>query len=109
MGEALPSIVVTGISGHLGQRLLPLLTGFRVVGVDFRPPGAGLPIRFEQIDLGEEASCLQLIQLFREVRPVAVLHLAFVLDAVRTGVLDPERMWKINAAALDRRSHQANA
>jgi len=102
MGEALPSIVVTGISGHLGQRLLPLLTAFRVVGVDFRPPGAGLPIRFEQIDLGEEASCLQLIQLFREVRPVAVLHLAFVLDAVRTGVLDPERMWKINVAGTAR-------
>src|SRR5215467_13669857 len=102
MGEALPAIVVTGISGHLGQRLLPLLTGFRVVGVDFRPPGTGLPIRFEQIDLGEEASCLRLIQLFREVRPVAVLHLAFVLDAVRTGVLDPERMWKINVAGTAR-------
>ena len=102
MGEALPSIVVTGISGHLGQRLLPLLTGFRVVGVDFRPPGTGLPIRFEQVDLGEEASCLQLIQLFREVRPVAVVHLAFVMDAVRTGVLDPERMWKINVAGTAR-------
>ena len=102
MGEALPSIVVTGISGHLGQRLLPLLTGFRVVGVDFRPPSAGLPIRFEQIDLGEEASCLELIQLFREVRPVAVLHLAFVMDGVRTGVLDPERMWKINVAGTAR-------
>lgn len=102
MGEALPSIVVTGISGHLGQRLLPLLTRFRVVGVDFRPPATGLPIRFEHMDLGEEASCLQLIQLLREVRPVAVVHLAFVMDAVRTGVLDPERMWKINVAGTAR-------
>ena len=102
MGDAPPSIVVTGISGNLGQRLLPLLSQFRVVGVDFRPPNSDLPIRFEQIDLGEEASCLQLLQLFRDVRPVAVLHLAFVMDAVRTGVLDPDRMWKINVAGTAR-------
>jgi nucleoside-diphosphate-sugar epimerase len=102
MGDAPPSIVVTGISGNLGQRLLPLLARFRVIGVDFRPPHTDQPIRFEQIDLGEEASCIQLIQLFREVRPVAVVHLAFVMDAVRTGVLDPERMWKINVAGTAR-------
>lgn len=102
MGDAPPSIVVTGISGNLGQRLLPLLSQFRVVGVDFRPPSSDLAIRFEQIDLGEEASCLQLLQLFRDVRPVAVLHLAFVMDAVRTGVLDPDRMWKINVAGTAR-------
>src|SRR5579864_9144053 len=102
MGDAPPSIVVTGISGNLGQRLLPLFARFRVVGVDFRPPQNDPPIRFEQIDLGEEASCIQLIQLFREVRPVAVVHLAFVMDAVRTGVLDPERMWKINVAGTAR-------
>lgn len=102
MGDAPPSIVVTGISGNLGQRLLPLLGQFRVIGVDFRPPHSAQPIRFEQIDLGEEASCIQLIQLFREVRPVAVVHLAFVMDAVRTGVLDPDRMWKINVAGTAR-------
>lgn len=102
MGDAPPSIVVTGISGNLGQCLLPLLSQFRVVGVDFRPPNSDLPIRFEQIDLGEEASCQQLLQLFRDVRPVAVLHLAFVMDAVRTGVLDPDRMWKINVAGTAR-------
>lgn len=102
MGDAPPSIVVTGISGNLGQRLLPLLAQFRVIGVDFRPPHSAQPIRFEQIDLGEEASCIQLIQLFREVRPVAVVHLAFVMDAVRTGVLDPDRMWKINVAGTAR-------
>ena len=102
MGDALPSIVVTGISGNLGQRLLPLLTRFRVVGVDFRPPKTDLPIRFEQMDLGEESSCLQLIQLFRDVRPVAILHLAFVMDAIRTGVVDHDRMWKINVAGTAR-------
>ena len=102
MADALPSIVVTGISGNLGRCLLPLLSRFRVVGVDFRPPQADLPIRFEQMDLGEEASCLQMIQLFRDVRPVAVAHLAFVMDAVRTGVLNAERMWKINVAGTAR-------
>jgi nucleoside-diphosphate-sugar epimerase len=101
MGDAPPSIIVTGISGHLGQRLLPLLNRFRIVGVDFRPP-QNSGIRFEQMDLGEEASCLELIRLFRDVRPVAVVHLAFVMDAVRTGVLDQDRMWKINVAGTAR-------
>ncbi len=102
MADALPSIVVTGISGNLGQRLLPLLTGFRVVGVDFRPPQSDIPIQFVQMDLGQEASCQQLLKLLREVRPVAVVHLAFVMDAVRTGVLDPDQIWQINVAGTAR-------
>jgi nucleoside-diphosphate-sugar epimerase len=102
MGNGPPSIVVTGISGNLGRRLLPMLAGFRVVGVDFRPPQTDQALQFEQMDLGEEASCLQFIQLMRDVRPVAVLHLAFVMDAVRSGVLDRDRMWKINVAGTAR-------
>lgn len=97
-----PSILVTGIAGNLGRRLLPLLAGFRVVGVDFRPPQTESPLQFESMDLGEEASCMQLLRLMREVRPVAVVHLAFVMDAVRTGVLDADRMWKINVAGTAR-------
>src|SRR5581483_684327 len=97
-----PSIVVTGISGNLGRQLLPLLRSFRVVGVDFRPPQTDLPLQFEQMDLAEEPSCLQLIQLCKDVRPVAVVHLAFVMDAVRTGVLDAERIWKVNVAGTAR-------
>jgi len=102
MGNSIPSIVVTGISGNLGRQLLPLLGAFRVVGVDFRPPKTDQSLQFEQMDLAEEASCLQLLQLFRDVRPVAVIHLAFVMDAVRTGLLDPERIWKTNVAGTAR-------
>lgn len=102
MGNSTPSIVVTGISGTLGRQLLPLLGSFRVVGVDFRPPQTVHPLQFEQMDLAEESSCMQLLQLFRDVRPVAVLHLAFVLDAVRTGMLDQERIWKTNVPGTAR-------
>ncbi len=102
MGNSIPSIVVTGISGNLGRQLLPLLRAFRVVGVDFRPPQTDQSLQFEQMDLAEEASCLQLLQLFRDVRPVAVIHLAFVMDAVRTGLLDPDRIWKTNVAGTAR-------
>lgn len=102
MGNAPPSIVVTGISGNLGQRLLPMLSGFRVVGVDFHPPATDHPLQFEKIDLGEEASCIQFLQLLREVRPVAVVHLAFVVDAARTGILDRDRRWQINVSGTAR-------
>ncbi len=102
MGNSTPSIVVTGISGTLGRQLLPLLGSFRVVGVDFRPPQTVHPLQFEQMDLADESSCMQLLQLFRDVRPVAVLHLAFVLDAVRTGMLDQERIWKTNVPGTAR-------
>src|SRR5438874_4601821 len=102
MADALPSIIVTGISGNLGQRLLPMLSGFRVVGVDFRPPQTDSALQFVKMDLSLESSCLEMIHLLREVRPVAVIHLAFVMDAVRTGVLDRDRMWQINVAGTAR-------
>jgi nucleoside-diphosphate-sugar epimerase len=40
--------------------------------------------------------------LLRQVRPVAVVHLAFVMDAVRTGILDRDRMWQVNVAGTAR-------
>lgn len=102
MADAPPSIIVTGISGNLGRRLLPLLSGFRVVGVDFRPPQTDFPLQFTQMDFGLESSCLEFIRLLREVRPVAVVHLAFVMDAVRTGILDRDRMWQVNVSGTAR-------
>ena len=102
MGNTAPAIVVTGISGTLGRRLLPLLTEFRVIGVDLRPLETDLGLEFRQMDLGEEPSCLEFLQLLREIRPVAVVHLAFVMDAVRAGILDRDRIWKINVAGTAR-------
>jgi nucleoside-diphosphate-sugar epimerase len=79
-----------------------MLSAFRVVGVDMRPPESNLPIQFTKMDLGPESSCLEFLQLLRDVRPVAVVHLAFVMDAIRTGVLDRDRMWQINVAGTAR-------
>ena len=68
MGDEKPTVVVTGISGNLGSRLLPLLGGFNVIGVDVAPPATDLPLRFERMDLGQEESCRQLFFLLRETR-----------------------------------------
>jgi len=66
------------------------------------PPQTDLPLQFERMDLGEECSTRVLYELLRDTRPVAVVHLAFVIDPVRTGVLDAERMWQINVAGTAR-------
>src|SRR6184192_3640226 len=102
MGETKPTVLVMGISGNLGLRLLPQLADFNVVGVDLNPPQTNLPLSFERMDLGQEESCRQLYLLMRQISPVAVVHLAFVIDPVRTGVLDTERMWQINVAGTAR-------
>ncbi|HUJ94976.1 MAG TPA: NAD-dependent epimerase/dehydratase family protein [Terriglobales bacterium] len=102
MAENKPTVVVTGISGNLGLRLLPQLSGFNVVGVDLKPPASDALTRFESIDLGEEASCREMLLLLREARAVAVVHLAFVIDPIRTNVLDSDRMWHINVAGTAR-------
>jgi nucleoside-diphosphate-sugar epimerase len=102
MGNAKATLVVTGIAGNLGLRLLPQLTDYQVIGIDLTPPHTTLPMRFVQMDLGEEDSCRELMLLLRDTRAAAILHLAFVLDPVRAGVLDLDRMWRVNVAGTAR-------
>jgi nucleoside-diphosphate-sugar epimerase len=98
-----PNVLITGVSGNLGTRLLHQLSDFQVIGADVREPeDPSAFARFEKIDLAEERSCDQLLELMRAYRPESVVHLAFVLDPLRTGVVDKKRMWQINVAGTSR-------
>jgi nucleoside-diphosphate-sugar epimerase len=102
MASVKPVVVVTGIAGNLGSRLLPLLGDFSVLGVDLNPPHTDLPLQFERMDLGEESSTRLLYEMLRDTRPVSVIHLAFVIDPLRSGVTEAARMWQINVAGTAR-------
>lgn len=99
---AKPTIVVTGVSGNLGLRLLRLLDDFQVIGIDVTPPKTDLPLRFETIDLGRESACRQLVQVLKRSKARAVAHLAFIIDPLQAGVIDTGRMWQINVAGTAR-------
>jgi len=102
MDTAKPTIIVTGVSGNLGLRLVPQLSDYAVVGVDVTPPTHSLIDRFVPLDLGKEESTRELLLLLRELQPVSLVHLAFVIDPQRSGVLDVDRMWRINVAGTAR-------
>ena len=102
MDTAKPTILITGVSGNLGQRLVPLLSDYQIVGVDVTPPTNCQISRFVSLDLGNEESTRELFLLLREIQPVAAIHLAFVIDPQRSGVLDVDRMWRINVAGTAR-------
>src|SRR5437016_3130388 len=98
-----PTVLITGVSGKLGLRVLKQLPDFHVVGVDVRPPeNAPTLTYFEETDLAQERSCDQLLQLLRAYRPEAVVHLAFVVDPGRSGVLERNKMWHVNVAGSGR-------
>ncbi len=112
---AKPTMLITGVSGNLGTRLLNNLAGFQVIGADIREPAAGLEIfRFEKIDLAAERSCDQLLELMRGYRPEAVVHLAFAGAAdmrgkrpandepEQAGVADEKSMWQVNVFGTSR-------
>ena len=81
---------------------MPLLGSFSVIGVDVTPPRTDSELQFESMDLGQESSTRTFYELLRDTHAHAVVHLAFVIDPVRTGVLDVERMWQINVAGTAR-------
>ncbi len=93
-------VLVTGISGNLGQRLAPLLERFQVTSVDLHRPPESVPAgRFAQLDLSDGAGQRELGRLVEAEGIEAVLHLAFVIDPVRTGIVNERRMWRANVAA----------
>ena len=103
MGPKKPALLVTGVSGNLGRRLLPLLDDFHVIGLDIAAPREiETSFEFEQIDLGQEPSCGRMAAMLRQTHAVGVVHLAFVLDPLQTGILDRDRMWRINVAGTAR-------
>ncbi len=97
-----PNIVVTGISGDLGRRLLPQLANYRVTGIDLHPPKTEFPLSFVKMDLGLEDSCRELLLLIRELRPVAFIHLAFVMQPRRGMNGSFSQMWQVNVSGTAR-------
>jgi nucleoside-diphosphate-sugar epimerase len=102
MDTAKPTVIVTGVSGNLGQRLVRQLSDWTVVGIDVTPPIPSQVDRFVALDLGREESTRELLLLLREVKPASVVHLAYVIDPQRSGVVDVDRMWRINVAGTAR-------
>ena len=50
-----PTVLITGVSGNLGLRLLKQLSNYNVIGTDIREPeDASALARFEKVDLAEE-------------------------------------------------------
>src|SRR5690348_848022 len=102
MDSSKPVVVITGVSGNLGLRLLSQIGDFSVVGIDVNPPKTERAVHFVRMDLGREESCRELYHILKAHRPVALVHLAFVLDQVRANVLDRDRMSQINVAGTAR-------
>ena len=84
-------VAVTGVSGYLGRRLLPLFDSDpsveRVVGIDVADPDVGSPkLEFHKVDVGDA----RLVKVLPGVD--VVVHLAWQLDPIR----DEERMRATN-------------
>jgi nucleoside-diphosphate-sugar epimerase len=97
-----PSVLITGVSGSLGLRLLEQLQDFNVIGVGRHAPVTYADLVFERIDLAEERSCEQLVDLMRLHRPEAVVHMAFVASPRGPETAERKRMWLVNVAGTGR-------
>jgi nucleoside-diphosphate-sugar epimerase len=79
-----------------------MLSEFRVVGVDLRPPESLQSVEFHAMNLGHESSCRELTLLLRHTGARSVIHLAFAVDPQRGELSDVERMWQTNVAGTAR-------
>ncbi|MGH9524501.1 MAG: NAD-dependent epimerase/dehydratase family protein [Terriglobales bacterium] len=102
MSSEKQAVIVTGAAGNLGVRLLSLLSDFQVYAVDVAAPRTSIPVEYRRIDLADPTSGAQFVQLIRESGATTVVHLAFIIDPVRMGVLDVPLMWKINVGGTER-------
>lgn len=98
---SLKRILITGISGNLGRRVAALLAEYDLISVDLFPPRPGTPAgKFVQMDLSTRRGQERLAEIVEEEQPDAILHLAFVLDPLQTGIVDLRRMWEANVGSL---------
>ncbi len=79
-----------------------MLSDYQVVGLDVTPPTNCAVSEFVSLDLASEESTRELLLMLREIQPISVVHLAFVIDPQRSGVLDVDRMWRINVGGTAR-------
>lgn len=100
---AKPTVLITGVSGNVGLHLLPHLDNFQLIGVDRRSPSpADALFRFETVDLAEERSCDQLLELMKAYRPEVVAHLAFARGGPRNNQAGDQVMWAANVVGTSR-------
>jgi len=93
-------ILITGISGNLGRRVARVLSQYEIISADLYPPAPDIPAgKFFQLDLSTAAGKSKLGEIVEKECPDAILHLAFIIDPVRTGITDDRRMWETNVAA----------
>ncbi|HEV1996121.1 MAG TPA: NAD-dependent epimerase/dehydratase family protein [Candidatus Acidoferrum sp.] len=96
-------LLVTGISGNLGRRLAPLLEGFDLYSADLHPSPPEIPAgRFHQLDLSCADGQAQIAGLIEREAIEAILHLAFVIDPLQTGIVDPKLMRRANVEATQK-------
>ena len=96
-------VLVTGTSGNLGCRLAPLLEDYELISADLHPPPPGVRAgEFHRLDLSTPEGREALARLVLDSGAEAVLHLAFVVDQQRSGILDRERMRLTNVEGTRR-------
>jgi hypothetical protein len=66
------------------------------------PPQTDLPLQFERMDLGEEASCRSLYELLRDTQTYAGGSPGVCDRSGAHGRARRERMWQINVAGTAR-------